>query len=78
MKFTPYVLCMTHIQKRFLATSNSAIFKMAAKNKMADTSHEDVCSKLIISQFLFIIEQQTWYQIEAKILSFGIKFKYAN
>ena len=35
------------------------------KNKMADTSHEDVCSNLVISQFLFIIEQQTYYQIEA-------------
>ena len=31
---------------------------------MADTSHEYVCSKWIISQFLFIIEQQTWYQIK--------------
>ena len=30
MKFTPYVLYMTHIQKPFLATSNCAIFKMAA------------------------------------------------
>ena len=76
MKFTPYVLYMTHIQKRFLATSNSAIFKMAAK--MADTSHEDVCSKLIISQFLFIIAQQTWYQIKAELLPCSIKFKYAN
>ena len=45
---------------------------------MADTSHEDVCNKSIISQFLFIIEQQTWYQIEAKLMSFEIKFKYAN
>ena len=33
MEFTQYVLYMTHIQKRFLATSNSAIFKMAAKTK---------------------------------------------
>ena len=79
MKFTPYVLYMTHIKKRFLATSNSAIFKMAAKkNKMADTTHEDVFRKLIISQFLFIIVQQTWYQIKAKSLPFGIQFKYAN
>ena len=78
MKFTPYVLYMTHIQKRFLTTSNSAIFKMAAKNKMADTSHKDVCNKLIISQFLFIIEQQTWYQNEAKLLPLDIKFEYAN
>ena len=77
MKFTPYVLYITHIQKRFLATSTSAIFKMAAK-KMADTSHDDVCSKLSISQFLFIIEQQIWYQIKASSLAFGIKFKYAN
>ena len=45
---------------------------------MADTSQEDVCSKLIISQFLLIIEQQTWYQIKAKSLPFGIKVKYAN
>ena len=45
---------------------------------MADNFHEDVCSKLIISQFLFIIEQQTWYQIEAKSLPYGIKFKYTN
>ena len=45
---------------------------------MADTSYEDVCSKLIKSQFLFIIELQTWYQIEAKSLPFGIKFKNAN
>ena len=78
MKFTPYVLYMTRIQKRFLATSNSPTFKMAAKNKMADTSYEHVCSNLIISQFLFIIEQQTWYQIKAKSLPFGIRFKYAN
>ena len=33
MKFTPYVLYMTHIQNRFLATSISAIFKMAAKKQ---------------------------------------------
>ena len=78
MKFTPYVLYMTHIQKRFLATSNSAIFKMAAKNKMADTFYEDKCRKLIISQFLFIVGKQTWYQIKAKALPFGKKFKYAN
>ena len=65
MKFSPYVPYMTHVQKRFLATSNSAIFKIAAKNKMADTSHEDVCSKLIVSRFLFIIEQQTCYEVEA-------------
>ena len=45
---------------------------------MADTSHEDVYSKLIISQFLFIIEQQNWFQIKAKLLPYGIKFKYAN
>ena len=78
MKFTPYVLYMTHIQKRFLATSNSAISRWPPKNKMADTSPEDVCSKLIISQFLFIIEQQIWYQIKVKSLPFGIKLKYAN
>ena len=72
MKFTPYVLHMSHIQKRFLATSNSATFKMAAQNKMADTSYEDVCSKLIISQLLFIIEQQTWYHNKARLLSFGL------
>ena len=58
MKFTPYVLYMTHIQKRFLAASNLAIFKMAAKKKMADTSHEDVYSKINMSQFLFIIEHK--------------------
>ena len=45
---------------------------------MADTSHEDACNKWIISQFLFIIEQQTLYQIKDKILPFDIKFKYAN
>ena len=33
MKFTPYDFYMKHIQKRFLATSNSAIFKMAAKKQ---------------------------------------------
>ena len=65
MKFTPYVLYMTHIQKRFLATSNLAIFKIAAKNKMTDTSIEDVCSNYLISQFMFIIEHHTWYKIEA-------------
>ena len=67
--FTPYVLYLTQIQKRFLTTINSAITK---KNKMADTSQAGVCSKFIISQFLFIIEQHTWYQIEAKSLSFAI------
>ena len=43
---------------------------------MADTSHEDVCSKLIISQSLVIIEQQTWFQIKAKSLPLGMKYKY--
>ena len=78
MKFSTYVLYMTYIQKRFLATSNLAIFQDGRQNKMADTSHEDVCSKLIISQLLFVIEQQTWYEIKAKSLPFCIKFKYAN
>ena len=44
--------------------------QMAAPKKMADSSHEDVCSKLIISQLLFVIEQQTGYQIKAKSLFF--------
>ena len=48
------------------------------KNKMADISLGSVCDTLIISQFLFIVEQQIWYQIEAKLLSFCVKFKYAN
>ena len=33
MKFKPYVPYMTHVKKRFLATSNLAIFKMAAKKQ---------------------------------------------
>ena len=33
MKFTQYVLYMTRFHQRFLATSNFAIFKMAAKKQ---------------------------------------------
>ena len=33
MKFLLYALYITHIQKRFLATSNSTIFKMAAEKQ---------------------------------------------
>ena len=46
--------------------------------KMADISLGSVCDKLIKSQFLFSVEQQIWYQIEAKLLSLCVKFKYAN
>ena len=45
---------------------------------MADVLLGSVFDKLIISQFLFIVEQQIWYQIEATLLSFCMKFKYAN
>ena len=48
------------------------------KNKIAYISMGSVCDKLINSQFLFMVEQQIWYQIEAQFLAFCVKFKYAN
>ena len=48
------------------------------KTKMADISLGNVCGKLVISQFLVIVEHQIWYQIKATALPVSIKFKYAN
>ena len=48
------------------------------KNKMADNSLGSVCGKLVISQFLVIVEHQNWYQIKATALFVIIQFKYAN
>ena len=36
------------------------------KNKMAETSNEDVCSKLIISQFLFINNNKLGIKLKLK------------
>ena len=48
------------------------------KNKIADISLGSVCGKLVIAQFLVIMEHQNWPQIKATALSVSIKFKYAN
>ena len=45
------------------------------KNKMADISLGSVPGKLVISQFLVIVEHQIRYQIKAAALSVSIKFK---
>ena len=42
---------------------------------MANISSGSVCGKLIIYQYLVIVEQHIWYQIEAKLLSFCIKVR---
>ena len=47
-------------------------------NEMANIFSGSAYGKLIISHSLFIVEQQIWYQIEAKLLSFCTEFKYAN